>query len=278
MHITQSATSHALKRLRGAYSDQLFVVTKDGMIPTPLASSAYENIKTSISYIEKTFRLGDLFDPLTSTRKFKVMGSEYFELVILPKLMELMEERCPCCKIEVQRLWSEIPLEELESNNIDLMIGFKQYFKLQSGLTEYDLLSDRLICVVGEKNRHIGDRISLDEYLNAQHIYPSPWGEDRNMVDLWLSKKKLKRHISITVQNYLSTPFLVSTTNSILTLPERVFNLVEHIQPMRAVEPPTDDYPSFVVNMIAHRKYENDSGSRMLQSLIIEACQAINTL
>jgi len=275
LYLTQSATSHALKRLRNAFSDPLFVVTREGMIPTPRALYAHKKIQDAIDLVGQTFKLSHSFDPESSAQTFVILASEYFELVILPRLVSVMAQKAPHCKIKVRSLTPEVPLKSLEKGDVNLMIGFKQYFRLDPGVIEYDLLSDRLVCVVGQNNTLVGDTVSLEQYLELSHIYPSPWGQDRNMEDIWLSQKKLSRNICVTVQNYLSTLRLIINSNCLLTLPERVFHIVKHIEPIRLVEPPTEDYPKFIVNMIEHRKFQNDNGNRWLRSLIAEICEEL---
>jgi DNA-binding transcriptional LysR family regulator len=273
LNITQSATSHALRRLREAFSDSLFVVTKEGMIPTSLALAAKEPIEEIITLIDSTFKANQRFDPLTSDRTFVIVASEYFELVMLPKLTQVLTHCAPNCKIEIRHLTSEVPLKSLQAGNVDLMIGFGDYFKLDNNLIEKPLLSDRLVCVAGKGNTSVGDSLNIDQYLQLKHIYPSPWGHSRNMVDTWLEEQGLSRDIFITVQNYLATPLLLTHSNTILTIPEKVYELLKHMSPIRMVNPPKLDYPSFTVTMVYHRLFENEPGSIWLRNAITDLCR-----
>jgi len=46
--LSQSATSHALSRLRDACGDELFVRAGQGLIPTPTAQAMYSSIKQAL--------------------------------------------------------------------------------------------------------------------------------------------------------------------------------------------------------------------------------------
>ena len=46
--LSQSATSHALSRLRDACDDELFVRAGQGLIPTPTAQAMYSSIKQAL--------------------------------------------------------------------------------------------------------------------------------------------------------------------------------------------------------------------------------------
>lgn len=275
LNITQSATSHALRRLREAFSDNLFIVTKDGMVPTPKALNIKPIVEEAVRLIELSLRTAQEFDSMSCERHFVLVASEYFEVVVFPELVKLFFERAPRCSIEVKKLKPEMPHKELQSGSVDLVIAFQDFFKPDNALVEEVLLSDRLICVLGNENAEVGDKISMDQYLTMTHIYPSPWGHQKNMVDDWLKSKNLQRNVGVTVNNYLATSMVTENTNFLLTLPERTFQAVKNNARIRMVEPPCDDYPCFSMNMIYHRLFEDDAASLWLRGLLRQACKEI---
>lgn len=275
LNITQSATSHALRRLREAFSDNLFVVTKEGMIPTARALNIHAYVLEAINLINTSFNSQKEFDPATSCRTFVIMASEYFELVVLPVLACEFRKVASTCNLEVRRLRSDVPVKEMQTGNIDLMIGFDGYIKLDSALKSEPLLSDRLVCVVGKNNALVGDRVSLETYMTMSHIYPAPWGQSSNMVENWLVERGLSRKISLTVHNYLSTPLLAEKTDCLLTLPARIFELLKPMASVRRVEPPAEDYPSFTINMVYHSLFEMEPANLWLRAKVQEICRRL---
>lgn len=275
LNITQSATSHALRRLREAFSDNLFVVTKEGMIPTSRALNVHAYVLEAINLIDTSFNSQKAFEASTSRRTFVIMASEYFELVVLPELVCEFRNVAKACNLEVRRLRPEVPVKEMQTGNIDLMIGFDGYIKLDTRLKSESLLSDRLVCVAGTNNALVGDRISLETYMTIPHIYPAPWGQSSNMVENWLMERGLSRHISVTVHNYLSTPLLAEKTDCLLTLPARIFHLLKPMASLRLVEPPADDYPSFTINMVYHSLFEMEPANLWLRAKVQEVCRRL---
>src|SRR5258708_39311771 len=69
--ISQSATSHALRRLRITFQDEFVVRTGDGMSPTAIALSLANAIGGSLHDIEQAVQGGRCFDPPASTHAFK---------------------------------------------------------------------------------------------------------------------------------------------------------------------------------------------------------------
>lgn len=70
--LSQSATSHALTRLREACNDALFVRVGQGIIPTPVAHRIHPLIARSLAGLRQSITEARGFDPATSTRHFRI--------------------------------------------------------------------------------------------------------------------------------------------------------------------------------------------------------------
>jgi len=276
LFITQSAVSHSLKKLREAFHDPLFVSTKNGMKPTPRAIVVNHHLSNSISEIMQGLKFKPEFDAANSRHKFIIVASEYAELVLLPKVFAILSAEAPNCSLEVQKIETKLPLDELGVGLVDIILGFKRYFRIEAPLTEKTMLDERLICVASNRNSLVGDAVNIRQYLKCKHIYPSPWGDSQNMVDNWLTLQKLERDIQLTVQNYLATPSIVENSDCLLTLPERIFQLVQPLAAIRKVEPPKD-YPEFSVNMIWNKLYQDDPANSWLRSVLDRVCSQVKS-
>jgi DNA-binding transcriptional LysR family regulator len=70
--LSQSATSHALSRLREVCNDDLFVRTRQGLSPTPVAKEMYPAIKQALEALRASLAEASGFDPARSQRRFRV--------------------------------------------------------------------------------------------------------------------------------------------------------------------------------------------------------------
>src|SRR5215475_9145213 len=70
--LSQSATSHALSRLRDVCKDELFVRTSQGLSPTPGAREMYPAIKQALDALRAALAEASGFDPRTSQRRFRI--------------------------------------------------------------------------------------------------------------------------------------------------------------------------------------------------------------
>jgi DNA-binding transcriptional LysR family regulator len=69
---SQSATSHALSRLREGCEDDLFVRARQGLAPTPVAKVMYPAIKQALETLRTSLAEATGFDPARSRRRFRI--------------------------------------------------------------------------------------------------------------------------------------------------------------------------------------------------------------
>jgi DNA-binding transcriptional LysR family regulator len=70
--LSQSATSHALTRLREACGDDLFVRTHKELTPTPAAQALYPVVKRSLEDLRRSLAEASGFNPTKSERLFQI--------------------------------------------------------------------------------------------------------------------------------------------------------------------------------------------------------------
>ena len=70
--LSQSATSHALSRLREVCKDELFVRARLGLSPTPVAQAMYPAIKQALEALRISLAEASGFDPDRSQRRFRI--------------------------------------------------------------------------------------------------------------------------------------------------------------------------------------------------------------
>src|SRR6186713_230937 len=95
LHLTQPAVSKQLNRLREVLEDPLFVRTNDGMSPTPRAEAIAVPIRQALSELRNTVEQQLGFNPSKSDRTFRIFMSDLGQLVLLPRLLELISREAP---------------------------------------------------------------------------------------------------------------------------------------------------------------------------------------
>ncbi len=87
-------------------------------------------------------------------------------------------------------------------------------------------------------------------------------------------KRDLERRIALVVPHFLSAPFIVAKTDTLLSLPERSTRQFVGLAPLRMLPVPMD-LPVYELVMIWHPLRENDPAHRWLREQILAVCQTI---
>ena len=93
--VTQSAMSHTLRRLRDLLGDPLLVRGGGGMVLTPRAEALRAPLRAALAELARVLDEPAQFDPATSTRGFRVVAPDLFDMLALPRLLPRLAAQAP---------------------------------------------------------------------------------------------------------------------------------------------------------------------------------------
>jgi DNA-binding transcriptional LysR family regulator len=275
MFVGQSAMSHILQRLRQQLDDPLLVKTPSGMKPTDRALALIDPVRAVLRDVKRLISAREEFDPAKSLRRFVIAATDYMELLVIPALVERIARYAPGVDIHVKRTETPFPDRELEYKDLDVVLGFEAILKPPAYLIVEKLFDDRMTCLVSLNHPvNSGDRLTLDEYVSMKHMLISREGTRIGVIDEWLAEKGLERRIALVVPHFLSAPFIVAKTDTLLSLPERIARQFVNLAPLRILPVPLD-LPDYRLVMIWHPLWEKDPAHRWLREQILAVCQTI---
>src|ERR1700722_16136147 len=171
--LSQSATSHALSRLRALLRDPLFVRTRTGLIPTARAEAMADAVRSSVAALEAPFFAPPPFDPMTVERTFRLRPSDYVEYLLVPRLLERLAKVAPKVDIAARPALTE-PALALEGGPLDLLIQPTR----SGGHTDDFHMAERWdYRLVGVTRRGLPltrGRVTLERFASASHVLVSP--------------------------------------------------------------------------------------------------------
>lgn len=253
--LSQPAMSHALARLRRDFGDDLFVRTGRGIAPTPKALAMANDVDRAIEAITNVYAESG-FDPAAATGKFVVATTDYLELVLLPKLLAQLSREARHLTPVVRSTLGALPKTELEAGTIDLAIaGF--YGDLPEGFYAQTLFDETYTCIIRKDHPRARGKLSLETFLDLDHVLVSPQGDLDGIVDKELAKKKLKRRIIAGVSNFQTPATIIAGSDCIATLPTRIAEQLAQFYPLRCFAPPLP-IPSFRVKQVWHARTHRD--------------------
>jgi DNA-binding transcriptional LysR family regulator len=275
--LSQSGMSHALSRLRSLLDDPILMRTEQGMMPTPRALEMEVPVREMLNRINRTLYNQQPFDPLTSDRRFVLYCTEYFECLMMPKLMAHLEKVAPHCSIAAEILTHELPESKLTTGDVDFVIGVESLMDIPKNLKSRNWIQDSLVCLVREENKKIGPSVSLEQFAEAPHILLSILGSPFKFGILgnWLKKQNVQRKYSVSTAAFLPAALILAETDYIMTLPRRMATKLAEILPLRLVELPNNP-PNFQLNLIWHPLYEKDSAHIWFKEQLLSLENSLN--
>lgn len=267
LHVSQSAVSHSLARLREHFADPLFVREGRGVMPTVLAQHLAPVISDSLARLQRSLEGLQDFDPLRDERTFTLSLPEQLEMVLLPPLLAHLRRRAPRCKVRTAGVrWSELKLE-LAAGRIDLAVQIAR--PVEANLRQMQLLSEPLCVVAGPGFK---GELSTERYLVSDHIAVASWRRGLSYEDLALGHMGLMRRVVQQCQNYQAASLVVAQSDLLLTMSRRHAELVNAALDNRLLEMPLP-LPSIGLNLYWHEAAEHDPVNRWLRQQLSALAQ-----
>lgn len=265
LHLSQSATSGALARLRYVFRDPLIVPVGRTMALTPLAEGLVAPIREFLLQAEFILHASPVFDPATSTRKFRLMMSDYVETVVMTEALPRIQKAAPAVTFE---LFSDDGSQVLERGEIDLCITPGRYLSTQH--PSEPLFADDYVCLVWSENPKVQRSLSVNQYLALGHIIVQ-YGSQRQLpaFDEWF-RERFERKVEVVTTTFNLVPQLLIRTSRIATVHRRLATFYEQYLPLRSVSPPLE-IPRLEEFMQWHRSRDHDPGTVWLRSVLKSA-------
>lgn len=265
---SQPKVSIALNKLRVALADPLFIRSSHGMEPTPRALSLMGPTKEILLRVKNEVLAAAAFDPGTTTRRFTFALSDIGEMTFLPKLLEYLQRHAPNASVSSVTLPPNEIADGLERGDIDVAMG---YFP---DLTKRNFYQQRLfnhsfICLLNAKHRIKGERMSMEEFLRIGHAVIRAEGRSQEIFEQLLAKHKIERRIVLSTPHFMSIPFIIASTDLLVTVPYAVGESFAKISNIRLIHPPLE-IPQFDLKQHWHRKFHKDEANMWIRSVILK--------
>jgi DNA-binding transcriptional LysR family regulator len=273
--ITQSAASHALARLRKLTGDELLVRGRDDMVPTIRAEAMRAPLRRALDDITGTLSSPRAFDPKVARLRAFIGASDYAELVLLPGIMARLVREAPGVELRVI-VPGQDPASELAAGKLDLVIMPLPHGDAGQGIRGRRLLSDRFVCVTRRGHPLAKTKtLSLSSFARAAHALISPWGMEGGYVDDALARLGLQRKVAVAVPHFLVAPHIVASSDLLLTVAERVAEVVAGPLGLVVLAPPQElKLTGFTLSILWHERTHDDPARRWLRDVIVaEASQ-----
>ncbi|MBN9686208.1 MULTISPECIES: LysR family transcriptional regulator [unclassified Corallococcus] len=268
LHVTPSAISNSLARLRSVLGDPLVTRKGRGIVPTPRALALAPAIARGLRELESGLHEAP-FEPARCTRTFTLAVADAGQVTWGPRIAARMAQQMPDARLCVVGIASLVALGDLTSSQVDLHIGLAGR---GAGLHVEPLLDERTVLVAREEHPALTRRLSPRALGALRHVGVEmvPGKGFRDLVGAAYARAGIRREVAMTVPSFLTAAAIVSATDLVATLPESLVAAQGARLGVRGVNAPV---PAHIVKLALcwHDRTHADPAARYLRELVRRA-------
>jgi DNA-binding transcriptional LysR family regulator len=264
LHLSQSAMSHSLMRLREAFGDPILVRQGRHMEATPRALAALPEVRSLLSRIGRLFANGGRFDPAAVDRILHIGASDFAAATVLPEVVRRVRAEAPSMRLRISHAGRVDAPAMLRSGQLDLALGV--FNSLTADLRSNPLIEDRYLCAMAADSAS-GPPATEEDYLAREHVNVLVQGDVLGLIDEALARRGKTRIIPVTVAHFSAALTLLGGTDLIYTGPAGVFRMYPTTPGLRTFASPVA-LPAFPTQMAWSARSDQDEGLRWIRGCI----------
>lgn len=270
--VSQSAISHALRRLRNTFKDDLVRRTAQGMAPTARGMQLAESLLVPLRQINSVLNEQFNFDPKTSHRVFSLRISDYLVGWLLPSLLARIRSEAPQVTLAVSHHHS---LDSLDPDtDIHLLICSNLAPKL--GGKRERLFKDKFVVVFRRGHPAANQRMTLKLFLELPHVKVAHVKSGSTILDDALANRGLSRRIAAVLPSYSGVHSVIKNSDLCAVLPPSWLKIHGSPSDFSISTMPLSDI-EFTVDLFTGSTQRQDAGLEWLRKLILEEFRSLRS-
>ncbi|MDN8614444.1 LysR family transcriptional regulator [Variovorax ginsengisoli] len=272
VHLTQSAMSGVLARLRDYFEDPLLVPMGRSMQLTPRAESLAEPVRKILLQVDATLGVKPEFEPATAERHFRVIASDYVTQVLLAEVLRRIAQMAPRLSFDVRPTHSGMA-QDLDQGRADFLVT-----PAHLTLPEHPqaiLFDDTYHVIACQQNVDLRDGLTLEQYRSLGHVvYQAEQGDNPWFEQWYANQHGNTRRVEVVAHGFLLIPRFVVGTRRIATVQTRLAKQFVQSMPLALFEPPLET-PRLTEVLQWHRYREDDPGVRWVREQIVALAEVM---
>jgi DNA-binding transcriptional LysR family regulator len=269
--LSTPAMSHALARIRARLGDPILVRSGRGMLLTPRALELKARVHEVVEAAGRALEPQSPFVANKLSRTFVVHATDYVLTVLGSAVDRILREEAPEVSVRFVPNTPDDPAL-LRDQGSDLAVGI--YGDLPQEMRSQKLLTDRFVCVVRKGHPRARARLSLEQFARMPHLQVAPRGKPGGYIDDVLRERGLSRRVARAVPYFLSALQLVSETDYVLTISERIAKRYEKELGLQVFDVPMELRP-YALSLVWHPRVDGDAGHRFLRDVFLRASEEV---
>ncbi len=275
LHVTQSAISNSLARLRDLFGDPLTVRDGRGLAPTPLARRLMPHLSAALAQVEEAVMAQLAFDPLTSRRRFTLACTDAHHFHDVPRIAGRFARALPRAGLRIVSPDFLDSSDGLRTGEIDAVLVPRP--GVPDGQPCVELYDDGFAFVVRKGHPTAGKILTAERFNRLRHvdtlIVQGRGGVGHRMAGDAFSRLGLVRDVALSVPSFGAAALAAARSDLVAGIPARLADILCRILPLREVRSPWPA-PEFPMALTWDVRTDADPGSRAFRAIVIDALKA----
>jgi DNA-binding transcriptional LysR family regulator len=265
LHVTPSAASNALARLRDVFGDPLVTRKGRGIVPTPRATEIAPGIARAIREIEGAL-VSAPFEPASCTRSFTLAVADLGQFTWVPYLVNAVMRELPLAKLRVIGIDALVSLGDLGSSEVDLHVGVAPK---GPGIHVEPLYEERSVLAARRNHPSAGRKLSRRALADLRHVRVDmvPGKNLRDPFAGLFERIDVPRQIVLTVQSFAAAAEVVAKSDLVTMMPASFIAAKGEALGLSALVAPLPPHTTPLA-MSWHERTHADAAARAFRALV----------
>jgi DNA-binding transcriptional LysR family regulator len=294
LHLSQSAISHALGRMRQVLGDDLFVRTGKGMEPTVRAIGMAAQVRGALQQIRAALGV-DAFDPRVAQRKFVVAANDYITSLVLGRLGQRLRAEAPLVDLVIRPSTRLDLAGQIDVGRIDVAIGI--FADVPTRFLSATLWEQTDVVLL-QRDHPIADQtITRDHLLAYPLVAVSQGGEEEGAVSGFIVERGLARQsemfnrdafdrafagtadvprMRMSVAHSLAIPALLRHSDMLALVPSSLGRELERYGELKMCATPYE-CPDVAVRAVWHERHDADPAMQWLRQQLADVARQVRS-
>ncbi|GIU13125.1 LysR family transcriptional regulator [Shewanella sp. c952] len=270
LHLSQSATSRILARLREMLNDPLFSRVGQQLVPTQFALDCYQQLQQPTGQLINLLT-PKAFVPHECKQQFSIAVTDYAMQALVPFILPNIYQQAPNIRLEILPVQHTELQAQLSVKGADMAICRAIG---QTGNLQHTFLGKvGVSCLLSPNHPLASSDISLEDYLNYPHATIAISDGVKALLDDAISHYPARTELLRTP--HIDTALALQSIHPIIiTLPEGMAEIVAQRHRLK-VKPLPFKLPSLDYNLFWHSRCEQDKAQKWLREEISAATQKL---
>ena len=270
LHVTPSAISNSLARLRTTLGDPLVIRSGRGVVATPRAATLLPGLSRALRDVERSIQ-GDAFDPASATEQFTLAIADAGQIVQVPRLASDFAKAMPHAKLRVVGIDTLFSSGGLAGTEVDVAIAAMD--DKTPGVHLRPLYVERSVLVARRGHALAGAAVSKRQLGSLRHVevQVAPGKGYRGLASTY-ARLGIARDVALVVPSFMAAAAIVADTDLVATLPQSFVLRFGSTLDVGELAPSAPRV-SIAIKLAWHERTERDAAMRAFRELVAASVQ-----